>query len=614
MPNFILGWATGGTLAEGTGQLATVGTLLLDQSQLTSGVDLVSAISSTGQVYFASDSTLEVFTGDTLYNWTFDTLDFETRSVETLTIYIRLLDNTDNGVGEVLTFSVTNVQEAPDGLVLSGGSIAENSAIGTVVATLNGHDPEGGALTYALVSGTGFSVVGNHLQVSGPLNHEATASANLVFSVTDAQNNSTQFSRTIAITDVNEAPVILPFANVTTSSITQDAAAGRQVARVTVSDPDLGDSAALSLTGRDAGLFVLDGGRVRLAQGAVLDHNAAPSLSFNVHVVDGGGLASDQAFTVQVETAASQAVSLQALLGAGNGTAIGLTVTLGDEEPVLRLGGSSVLLSAHSTLLTGDGELGFGAHSALATQERLFLGLAGRAAMGDERMGVNDEVGSHGATATDLAQTLLHSGEFTAYIRSHSAAQDVDGLSNGEFVEILYTRLLGRASEPGAQAAWAAGLDAHSLSRAEAATLFANSDEAKAHYQSQTQALWAVDLQAYQVRDLYDVALNREPDAAGLAHWRDALEHGATLHQVAEAIVGSSEFQAHTNGLSTSQLVEMFYLDGLERAPESAGLAYWTALLDSHQASVADVLLGFALSIEQDSQLASYRNGTDIFI
>ena len=527
-------------------------------------------------------------------------------------VTISVTDAQNNASQFTRAITIADVAEAPDGLTLSASSIDENSAPGTVVANMTGSDPEGGALTFALVSGAGFAVVGNQLQVAGPLDHEATASRDLVLSVTDAQSHTSQFNRSITIADINEAPRVLPHLGVTSATIGENAMAGREVARVVVADQDLSDTVTLSLIGPDATMFVLDGTRVRLAQGVQLDHASAPSLYVGVLATDQGGLTSDQSFTVHVAGAVSQASSLQAILGGGNGGTVGLTVAFTDEGPVLSLGGASIVLSGQQSLLTADGELSFGSGTALAQLERLFQGIAGRHAGGMEIMAVADQI-SRGATAVDLAQTLLNGPEFTGYVQAHSSAPGVDGLGNGAFAELVYNRVLGRGSDSDGLTYWTAQLDG-GLSRATMANFVVGSAEAQGVYAADTRALWAADAQAYQVRDLYDIAFNREPDAGGLAFWRGVLEQGASMHTVADAIVGSAEFQAAKNGLSTGQIVEMFYRNGLERASDAPGLAFWTGVIDQGSASLAEVLLGFADSAEQTSQFNGYFNGTDIFV
>lgn len=499
----------------------------------------------------------------------------------------------------------------------TGGAVAENTASASIgFLTLDsGNFPAAVASITATGSGgASYSVDPGtfELTVSGALDHETSASVplSILITFTDMTDNGGE-TLNFGVNDVNEAPVLLPFGNVTNTMIGENAIGGRQVARVTVTDPDLGDSATLSLIGPDAGLFVLDGLRVRLADGVTLDHAAAPTLHFTVRATDSGGLQNDRAFTVQVEDVVTQATSLQAILG-GNGSAVGLTVSVTAEGALIQLGGSAFMLAGQDTLATADGELAFGAGTNQALLTRMFLGIAGRQTNGLEMMAVLDQF-SHGATPVNVAQTLLHGSEFTSYLQGQSGAQDVDGLSNGQFVEILYNRVLGRTSDSGGFGFWSAELDGGVLSRAEMATLVATSSEAQGLYANSTRALWAVDAQALQVRSLYDIALNREPDAGGQAFWRSVLEQGVSIQEVAGTIISSSEFQTLIGGLTTGQIVELFYVNGLERASDNAGKAFWTGLIDQGLASWGNVLVAFSESTEQTGQFYSYLTGSDIF-
>lgn len=500
----------------------------------------------------------------------------------------------------------------------TGGTVAENTASASIgFLTLDsGNFPAAVAsITATGLGGASYSVDPGTFEVtvSGALDHETSASVplSILITFTDMTDNGGE-TVNFAVNDVNEAPVLLPFGNVTNTIIGENAIGGRQVALVTVTDPDLGDSAALSLIGPDAGLFVLDGLRVRLANGVTLDHAAAPTLQFTVRATDTGGLQNDQAFSVQVEDVVTQATNLQAILGSGNGSAVGLTVSMTAEGALIQLGSSAFMLAGQDTLATADGELAFGAGTNQALLTRMFLGIAGRQTNGLEMMAVLDHF-SHGATAVDVAQALLHGSEFTSYVQANSGAQDVDGLSNGQFVEILYNRVLGRTSDSGGFGFWSAELDGGVLSRAEMATLFATSSEAQGLYANSTRALWAVDAQALQVRSLYDIALNREPDAGGQAFWRSVLEQGVSVQEVAGTIISSSEFQALIGGLTTGQIVELFYVNGLERASDNAGKAFWTGLIDQGLASWGNLLVAFSESPEQTGQFHSYLTGSDIF-
>ncbi|MEG1068607.1 MAG: DUF4214 domain-containing protein [Ruthenibacterium sp.] len=74
---------------------------------------------------------------------------------------------------------------------------------------------------------------------------------------------------------------------------------------------------------------------------------------------------------------------------------------------------------------------------------------------------------------------------------------------------------------------------------------------------------------------LYRGCLSREPDAAGLAAWRDALQsQKMTGTQVAEAFFHSEEFKnAH---VSDQKFLELLYQVAFNRAVDTSGLASWT--------------------------------------
>ncbi|MGV7210317.1 DUF4214 domain-containing protein [Oxalobacteraceae bacterium A2-2] len=113
--------------------------------------------------------------------------------------------------------------------------------------------------------------------------------------------------------------------------------------------------------------------------------------------------------------------------------------------------------------------------------------------------------------------------------------------------------------------------------------------------------------QAYR---LYQAAFGRPPDKAGLGYWIAQMDRGATLHEVAESFVHSAEFAslygAHPGN---SELVTYLYQNVLHRAPDAAGAAYWTDVLD-RGANSADVLSSFSESPENQTQLiGTIKNG-----
>ena len=112
--------------------------------------------------------------------------------------------------------------------------------------------------------------------------------------------------------------------------------------------------------------------------------------------------------------------------------------------------------------------------------------------------------------------------------------------------------------------------------------------------------------QAYR---LYQAAFNRTPDIGGLGYHMNALDTGLALSQVAQNFINSPEFSATYGALNTSQFVTQLYANVLHRAPDSGGLAYHVARLDSGVAR-ADVLVGFSESPEnQVALIGAIQNG-----
>ena len=109
---------------------------------------------------------------------------------------------------------------------------------------------------------------------------------------------------------------------------------------------------------------------------------------------------------------------------------------------------------------------------------------------------------------------------------------------------------------------------------------------------------------AGQVFRLYGAALGREPDPVGLAHWTSALRSGAvSLPGAVAALTGSAEFAGSYGTLSDAGFVSLLYANVLGREPDAAGLAFWTDAMRAGR-SQAEVLLSF-------SESAEYRARTD---
>lgn len=79
-----------------------------------------------------------------------------------------------------------------------------------------------------------------------------------------------------------------------------------------------------------------------------------------------------------------------------------------------------------------------------------------------------------------------------------------------------------------------------------------------------------------EVTKLYLQALDRAPDAAGLAFWVGELRRGVLVNRIASQIYGSGEFYALAGGTDEGFVTEL-YDRILHRQPDQAGLEHWLA-------------------------------------
>ncbi len=126
-------------------------------------------------------------------------------------ITVEVTDGAGNTLSEVITIAVTDINEAPTDIVVSGGAIAENSAGGEVVATLATTDEDAGeTFVYTLTSDPSgyFDVVQNEIHVApgATLDYETATSHDVTIQVTDNVGNTYSELVTLTVTDVDETP------------------------------------------------------------------------------------------------------------------------------------------------------------------------------------------------------------------------------------------------------------------------------------------------------------------------------------------------------------------------------------------------------------------------
>lgn len=107
-----------------------------------------------------------------------------------------------------VAITVDPVNDAPTAIALSGASVAENSAAGTVIGLLSATDVDGPQAVFTLVDDAGglFAIVGNELRVAGPLDFEAAEQHAISVRVDDGAGGSIIQDFVIAVTDIDETP------------------------------------------------------------------------------------------------------------------------------------------------------------------------------------------------------------------------------------------------------------------------------------------------------------------------------------------------------------------------------------------------------------------------
>ncbi|WP_052003345.1 Ig-like domain-containing protein [Microvirga sp. BSC39] len=198
--------------------------------------------------------------------------------------------------GSRVAIDVTNVNEAPTDILMTGGTIGDNAIIGATVATLAGQDPDRrDLLTYTIVeneAGTAeydhpyFGILGNEIVVKHDLSDASVQPMSVYVKVTDTKGLSYVKQVTLTVTPVNEAPEV----SAEPVEVLDGSKGGTIVAVVSAEDPE-GSVLTYKLSAASAQWFDLvnnnDGTwNVVVKQGVTLRSDRAAFQSFVIEVSD----------------------------------------------------------------------------------------------------------------------------------------------------------------------------------------------------------------------------------------------------------------------------------------------------------------------------------------
>jgi ELWxxDGT repeat protein len=170
--------------------------------------------------------------------------DYETKS--SYSIRIRSTDQGGLFTEKQFTITVADVNEAPTNLAISSTSIAENAGANANIGALSTTDPDANnTFTYSLVSGSGdtdnaaFNIHEGNLRATNNLDFESKSSYSVRIRTTDQNGAFLSKSFNITVTNANDAPSAISLSK---SYVYNSALADSEVALISVTDPDTGDT------------------------------------------------------------------------------------------------------------------------------------------------------------------------------------------------------------------------------------------------------------------------------------------------------------------------------------------------------------------------------------
>jgi len=253
-------------------------------------------------------------------------LDYEiTQSYQ---ITARVSDASGAHFDRSFAIAVTDLNEAPTSLVLTGGTVAENAPAGALIGTLTAIDPDAGDnLTFALSDDAGglFTLVGNEIRVApgAVLDFESSSTHSITVQVIDAGGLSRTQTTTIGVLNVDEAPTAILMVG---GQVAERSPAGTVVATLDAVDPDGSSAFSFALLDDAGGRFEIIGSEVRVAAGAVLDFDVQNTHQVTVEVTDPTGLTFTQSFSLNVTNVADPPTDIIVTGGVVIENAVGGTV------------------------------------------------------------------------------------------------------------------------------------------------------------------------------------------------------------------------------------------------------------------------------------------------
>ncbi len=258
-------------------------------------------------------------------------------------------------------------------------------------------------------------------------------------------------------------------------------------------------------------------------------------------------------------------------------------------------GGLDTLVSIQDVQFA-DGELTFDTASTAAQIFRLYDSFLGRA---PDAAGFVSylRLSEAGETFQQLADNAAASPEF---------ANATAGLTDTQYITYVYEHSLHREPDAAGLQTYLTDLEDGTYTRTSMIVQAAESPEHVALTAGAVAAgLWVPDEKVEGLEVLYDAAVQRQPDATGLAGYGALLNGGSTLRQIANQMAGSAEFLAHHGAQSDGDYIDSLYVAEVGRHADPTGMAAYLDQL-AHGYTRGDILWETAVSQEHQSHVLAF--------
>lgn len=252
-----------------------------------------------------------------------------------------------------------------------------------------------------------------------------------------------------------------------------------------------------------------------------------------------------------------------------------------------REGGTDTLIGIEAAAFV-DGLTTFNADSQAAQLMRLYSAAFDRAPDA-EGFHVQLDALESGVSMSEMARRFLTSDEFVSRFGT---------LTDIQYVQRLYQNAFDRQPSNAEINDWLAYLGAGNTRQALMLVIAESAESRTATWSTLSAGLWVGDAVTESLARMFDTVFDRLPDEDGLVTWRASMAAGTSLLDVATAFLASAEGQARYGGLSNAQFVEAVYLAALNRAPDAGGLAAYTAGLNAGTITRAQMLAEVSESAE----------------